>query len=89
MHGADHRGQRLDHNAEVLVARSVSGGLPPRPSEGYNSGVVSPIPKPQSDDRQHRRSIYAAESTGLLILALLLFVFIVIRYWRDIPWSAR
>jgi hypothetical protein len=62
--------------------------------------VVSPIlPKPQADDRrhddrlhedrQHRRSIYAAESTGLLILALLLFVFIVIRYWRDIPWSAR
>jgi hypothetical protein len=53
--------------------------------------VESPIlPKPHAADRhQHRRAIYAAESTGLLILAVLLLVFTVIRYWRDIPWSAR
>jgi len=53
--------------------------------------VDSPIlPKPHADDRhQHRRAIYVAESTGLLILALLLLVFTVLRYWRYIPWSAR
>jgi hypothetical protein len=53
--------------------------------------VESPIlPKPHADDSHpHRRAIYAAESTGLLILAVLLLVFTVLRYWRDIPWSAR
>ena len=38
---------------------------------------------------QSRHSIYAAEATGLLIMAILLLVLIIIRYWRDIPWSAR
>ena len=38
---------------------------------------------------QSRHSIYAAEATGLLIMAILLLVLTVIRYWRDIPWSAR
>lgn len=57
----------------------------------YNSAVDPPVPtKPASVDKhEHRRSIYAAEAAGLLVMALLLLVLTVIRYWRDIPWSAR
>ena len=47
----------------------------------------SPVsPKP---DNKHRHSIYAAEATGLLVIAVLLLVLTIIRYWRYIPWSAR
>jgi hypothetical protein len=47
-------------------------------------------PKPASDSKhQHRHSIYAAEATGLLVIAVVLLVLTIIRYWRYIPWSAR
>jgi hypothetical protein len=39
--------------------------------------------------RQHRHSIYAAEATGLLLMAVLLLALTLIRYWRDIPWGVR
>lgn len=65
----------------------------------YNSAVNSPIPaKAASDARhenasegshKHRHATYAAEASGLLLMAILLLILTVIRYWRDIPWSAR
>jgi hypothetical protein len=58
--------------------------------------VNAPVPsKPAAHDahqdtkHQHRHSIYAAEATGLLLMAVLLLILTLIRYWRDIPWSAR
>jgi hypothetical protein len=45
--------------------------------------------KHQDNKHQHRHSIYAAEATGLLLMAVLLLVLTIIRYWRYIPWSAR
>jgi hypothetical protein len=52
--------------------------------------VATPAPnKPVPDDKHHRHPIYAAEATGLLIMALLLLVLILIRFWSNIPWSAR
>ena len=39
------------------------------------------------DQHEDRHSIYAAEATGLLLMAVLLLT--LVRYWRDIPWSAR
>ena len=64
--------------------------------KGYNSGVNAPVPpKPVADNEhrdnkhRHRHSIYAAEATGLLLMAVLLLVLTIIRYWRYIPWSAR
>ena len=64
--------------------------------KGYNSRVNSPVPpKPAADHEhqdnkhQHRHSIYAAEATGLLLMAVLLLVLTIIRYWRYIPWNAR
>ena len=52
-------------------------------------------PKPKTDNLQqdnkheHRHPIYAAEATGLLVMAVLLLVLTLIRYWRYIPWNAR
>jgi hypothetical protein len=53
--------------------------------------VNSPVPpKPASISKhQHLHSIYAAEATGLLLMAVLLLVLTVVHYWRYIPWSAR
>jgi hypothetical protein len=60
-------------------------------SKVYNSGVNSPVSqKPASDDKhQQRHSVYAAEATGLLLMAVLLLILTIVRYWRYIPWSAR
>ena len=43
----------------------------------------------QDSKHQHHHAIYAAEATGLLLMAVLLLVLTIIRYWRYIPWSAR
>jgi hypothetical protein len=53
--------------------------------------VNAPVPpKPVAENKhQHHHSIYAAEATGLLLMAVLLLVLTIIRYWRYIPWSAR
>jgi hypothetical protein len=57
--------------------------------------VDSPVPTRPVADRdehnkhQYRHSVYAAEATGLLVIALLLLVLVVIRYWQYIPWKAR
>jgi hypothetical protein len=64
--------------------------------KSYNSRVHAPIQSkssPANEDHnkshRHRHSIYAAEATGLLLMAVLLLILTVIRYWRYIPWSAR
>jgi hypothetical protein len=61
-----------------------------RRTKGYNSRVNPPVPpKPGDNKHQHRHSIYAAEATGLLVIAVLLLILTIIRYWRYIPWNAR
>jgi hypothetical protein len=51
--------------------------------------------KPAADNQRpetqhhHRHATYAAEASGLLIMALVLLILTVIRYWREIPWGAR
>jgi hypothetical protein len=53
--------------------------------------VNSPVPPKEisTDNHAQRHSVYAAEATGLLLMAVLLLVLIVIRYWGFIPWGAR
>jgi len=44
----------------------------------------------QNDSHKHRRhAIYASETSGLLLIAFLLLVLTVIRYWHAIHWSVR
>jgi hypothetical protein len=33
--------------------------------------------------------VYASEAAGLLLIAFLLLVLTVIRYWHDVHWSMR
>ncbi|HVI07929.1 MAG TPA: hypothetical protein VND65_06505 [Candidatus Binatia bacterium] len=40
-----------------------------------------------SGSKRQRHPIYAAEATGLILIAFVLLLLIVIRYWRAIHWS--
>jgi hypothetical protein len=47
--------------------------------------------KRQNDrtDKHPRHSVYATEASGLLLIAFLLLVLTLIRYWHAIHWSLR
>ena len=59
--------------------------------KGYNDDVGAPVPSKAAADNKHRHRhpVYAAEATGLLVMAVLLLILIVVRYWSYIHWSAR
>ncbi|MFY9949446.1 MAG: hypothetical protein WA261_04795 [Candidatus Sulfotelmatobacter sp.] len=42
-----------------------------------------------SGHKHRRHAIYASETSGLLLIAFLLLVVTVIRYWHAIHWSVR
>ena len=50
-----------------------------------------PESDPQHDHshKHQRHAIYATETTGLLLIAFLLLILTVLRYWHDIHWSVR
>jgi hypothetical protein len=39
--------------------------------------------------KHHRHAVYASETVGLLLIAALLLVLTLIRYWHFIRWSLR
>lgn len=39
--------------------------------------------------KHHRHALYASETTGLLLIAFVLLVLTLIRYWFEIHWSLR
>jgi hypothetical protein len=45
--------------------------------------------KSVSDHKRQRHAFYATETSGLLLIALLLLVLTLIRYWHAIHWSLR
>jgi len=51
--------------------------------------VTAPDPHDHADPKHHRHAVYASEATGLLLIAFLLLVLTLIRYWHDIHWSLR
>jgi hypothetical protein len=54
----------------------------------YNVDVASsPQRAPQGKRPKHHA--YALETTGLLLIAVLLLVLTLVRYWAYISWSAR
>lgn len=64
--------------------------IPSRELGRYNVRVpASASDKPRRPDVRHRHHIYAMETTGLLIIAVLLLVLILIRYWSAILQSFR
>ena len=54
----------------------------------YNQIVVNR--RQENDAPKHRRhAAYAAETSGLLLIAFLLLLLTLIRYWHAIHWSLR
>jgi hypothetical protein len=48
------------------------------------------VPQHQNDSSgKHRHSIYATETAGLLLIAFLILVLTLVRYWHEIHWSWR
>ena len=41
----------------------------------------------QHDHKHHRHAVYASETTGLLLIAFMLLILTLVRYWREIHWS--
>ena len=81
---------------KYLSPRPQTQDLIPHSPQRYNIRVPSPeirmpSPEPQTDSspKHHRHAVYAAEATGLLLIAFLLLVLTLVRYWHDIHWSLR
>lgn len=53
----------------------------------YNNDVLTRQAESASKHARHRA--YGQETTGLLVIAFLLLVLTLIRYWRYIPWNVR
>jgi hypothetical protein len=51
--------------------------------------VPDTTPQNRDDHKHHRHAVYASETTGLLLIAFLLLVLTLVRYWHDIHWSLR
>ncbi len=57
--------------------------------------VRSPSPESKLPDdsahehKHHRHAVYASETTGLLLIAFMLLILTLVRYWHEIQWSPR
>jgi hypothetical protein len=60
-----------------------------RGGAAYNDFVVPAQRHDDSARKRQRHSIYATETSGLLLIALLLLILTLIRYWHAIHWSVR
>ena len=49
----------------------------------------NPVSDPHAKQHAQRTRILSAEATGLLIIAIVVLIVTLIRYWHQIPWSAR
>jgi hypothetical protein len=49
-----------------------------------------PYPPDHSSFEHHRTpQVYTLEATGLLVIAALILILTLVRYWHHIAWSAR
>jgi hypothetical protein len=51
--------------------------------------VPSTSVKTDSPSKTHRHAVYASEASGLLLIALLLLILTLIRYWHEIQWNVH
>jgi hypothetical protein len=66
----------------MLPTRRVS-------APAYNIFMARAQRNHDSADEQRRHAAYATETSGLLLVAFLLLVLTVVRYWHVIHWSVR
>lgn len=55
-----------------------------RNARRYNYGVAGTAPDKSPEHVHHRHRVYAMETTGLLIIAVVLLVLTLIRYWSAV-----
>jgi len=55
----------------------------------YNRRVTAPDAQDQSNHKHHRHRVYASETTGLLLIAVMLLILTLIRYWHIVRGSLR
>jgi len=50
-----------------------------------------PNRQPEKTHAEHHLppQIYTLETTGLLVIAVLVLILTLVRYWHNIPWNAR
>jgi hypothetical protein len=51
--------------------------------------VLTPKAEQEDAHRRHSQATYASETTGLLLIALILLILTLVRYWHEIHWSLR
>jgi len=59
------------------------------PASGAKRQPDSHPPGQPSCEHHRTPQIYTLEATGLLVIAALILILTVVRYWHHIPWSAR
>jgi hypothetical protein len=60
--------------------------------QSYNKDMPGAQPKRQpvlAPEHAPKPHIYSLEATGLLVIALLILILTLARYWYHIPWNAR
>lgn len=59
----------------------------------YNTVMPVAGPKPEPErtppERHPVPEVYTLETTGLLVIAAIILILTLIRYWHHIPWGAR
>jgi hypothetical protein len=55
----------------------------------YNIFVAQAERQNDSSGKRSRHAIYATETSGLLLIAFLLLILVLVRYWHAIHWSVR
>jgi len=52
--------------------------------------AAGPQRQPESSRHKHPvPEVYTLETTGLLVIAALILILTLLRYWHHIPWSIR
>ena len=53
--------------------------------------AAGPKRQPEKAHAEHHLppQIYTLETTGLLVIAVLILILTLVRYWHNIPWNAR
>jgi len=77
---------RFRRKEQRLTRRPAAPAPNPR-SQRYNSPVPDPAHNDDPSGKHRRHAVYATETAGLLLIAFLLLVLTLIRYWHDIHWS--
>jgi hypothetical protein len=67
----------------------MDGAIPTTSSCSPAATIFVVKPRLTETGKQRRRPIYATETSGLLVIAFLILIFLVVRYWHAIHWSWR